>query len=144
LVFFNAIEIHFIGVWDTLGAVGTTFEELTLVFNRLYPSRFVSLKPGRVIRACQAMFIDDERMTCRPELWDEAGANPGQIEQVWFAGVHSNMGGAYPKQGMSLVSLDWMMEQAEQSGLRFIEAARTYVSTELDMYRANSIITALD
>ena len=133
LVFFTAIEIDFIGVWDTVGAVGTPFEELTLVLNRLYPSRFVSLQPGRVIRACQALSIDDERMTFRPELWDEAGANPGQIEQVWFAGVHSNVGGGYPKQGMSLVALDWMMEQAEQFGLRFIEAARTYVSTEQDV-----------
>jgi hypothetical protein len=52
---------------------------------------------------------------------------PGQtIEQVWFAGVHSNVGGGYPKQGMSLVALDWMMHHAEQAGLRFIESERQY------------------
>jgi hypothetical protein len=39
-----------------------------------------------------------------------------RIEQVWFAGCHSNVGGGYEKQGMSLVSLDWMMRQAEHKG----------------------------
>ncbi len=41
-----------------------------------------------------------------------------RIEQVWFAGAHSNVGGGYPKQGMSLVALDWMLAHAASSGLR--------------------------
>ena len=42
-----------------------------------------------------------------------------RVEQVWFAGAHSNVGGGYPQQGMSLVALDWMMSKAEKQGLRF-------------------------
>jgi hypothetical protein len=53
-------------------------------------------------------------------LW--TSSSPGQdeerIEQVWFAGVHSNVGGGYPKQGMSLVALEWMLRHARQAGLR--------------------------
>ena len=52
--------------------------------------------------------------------------SPGihRVEQVWFTGVHSNVGGGYPKQGLSLVTLDWMMERAEEQGLKFIESER--------------------
>ncbi len=132
LIFFDTIEIDFIGVWDTVGAVGTPFYEIIDILNK--SNSFYSQKPGRVKRACQALSIDDQRMTFRPELWDETDAKPEQIEQVWFAGVHSNVGGGYPKQGMSLVALDWMMAQAEKSGLRFITAARDYVSTEQDVH----------
>ena len=58
-------------------------------------------------RACQALALDEERESFAPVLWNEAeSASPGRIEQVWFAGVHSNVGGGYPKQGMSLVPLD--------------------------------------
>lgn len=46
------------------------------------------------------------------------------IEQVWFAGAHSNVGGGYPKQGVSLVALDWMMQKAQEAGLRFVGTDR--------------------
>ena len=46
------------------------------------------------------------------------------IEQVWFAGVHSDVGGGYPRQGLALIALDWMMQKAEARGLRFIESVR--------------------
>ena len=51
-------------------------------------------------------------------MWDETQEANGRIEQVWFAGAHSNVGGGYPKQGMSLVALDWMLAHAERAGLR--------------------------
>ena len=53
-------------------------------------------------------------------LWDESAGTDARIEQVWFAGAHSNVGGGYPKQGMSLVTLEWMIRQAEQAGLRVL------------------------
>ena len=59
-----------------------------------------------------------------PRNEDEQDNQKHRIEQVWFTGVHSNVGGGYPKQGMSLVALDWMMTKAEEQGLRFIESER--------------------
>jgi Uncharacterized alpha/beta hydrolase domain (DUF2235) len=73
--------------------------------------------------ACQALSIDDQRRTFAPVLW----ADDPRIEQVWFAGAHSNVGGGYPKQGMSLVTLDWMLQKAhDRSGLRLLTSDRLF------------------
>ena len=130
-------SIEFVGVWDTVGAIGTPFEELRDLLNWIYPMRFSELTPSsRIKRACHALSIDDDRRTFQPELWNEKGISATQVDQVWFAGVHSNVGGGYVKQGMSLVALDWMMAEAEQCGLRFITADRTYVRTHQDVHDA--------
>src|SRR5262249_88001 len=67
-----------------------------------------------VDRACQALAIDDERESFSPLLWRQRPGDEARIEQVWFAGAHSNVGGGYPKQGMSLVALDWLLSEAER------------------------------
>lgn len=131
----GAVTIDFVGVWDTVGAVGMPFEELRDLFNWIYPMRFSELTPSsRITRACHAVSIDDDRRTFHPELWNEKGIPAGQVDQVWFAGVHSNVGGGYVKHGMSLVALDWMMAEAERCGLRFIKADREYVHTHQDVH----------
>lgn len=120
--------IKFIGVWDTVDAVGTPIMWLADFINLfIYRFKFVDSKLSpkeKVKKACHALSIDDERLTFHPVMWDEENENDDRIEQVWFAGVHSNVGGGYPKHGMSLVSLDWMMSKAEQAGLRFIDHDR--------------------
>jgi uncharacterized protein (DUF2235 family) len=131
----GAVTIDFVGVWDTVGAVGMPFEELRDLFNWIYPMRFSELTPSsRITRACHALSIDDDRRTFYPELWNEKGIPANQVDQVWFAGVHSNVGGGYVKHGMSLVALDWMMAEAERCGLRFIKADREYVHTHQDVH----------
>ncbi len=175
--------ITFIGVWDTVDAVGVPFDWLAAFINRvIYRYTFPDLDaPKAVTRACHALAIDDERQTFHPLLWDESGTkhragdgfqvrddvrDEGEDEskekreskvdasqkaisehgleaaayasvvpeddalndgvlQVWFPGVHSNVGGGYVKQGMSLVALDWMMKHAEEYGLEFIPGVRT-------------------
>lgn len=131
----DPVEIEFVGVWDTVGAVGMPIDELKLLVNWICPRKFGELTPGpHVRRACHALSIDDERRTFKPELWNETDALPGQVEQVWFAGVHSNVGGGYPKQGLSLVTLDWMMSEVKEHGLRFIPAARDYIRAQQDVH----------
>ena len=127
-------EIEFVGVWDTVGAVGMPIDALKPLVNWICPRKFDELTPGNVKRACHALSIDDERATFHPELWNERGAPLGQVEQVWFAGVHSNVGGGYPKQGMSLVTLDWMMDKAQEHHLCFNKAAREYVQAQRDVH----------
>ncbi len=70
----------------------------------------------KIRRGVQALSIDDARAEFVPRLWE---AND-TVEQVWFAGVHSNVGGGYPKQGMSLVTMDWMTQKAVENGLRML------------------------
>lgn len=118
--------IEFVGVWDTVDAVGFPLDEIADFWNAVvYPFKFPDtyLSP-QVKRACHAIAIDDERYTFHPVLWNETKETSGRIQQVWFAGVHSNVGGGYNKQGLSLVALTWMMQQAELSGLRFIPSMR--------------------
>lgn len=123
--------IHFLGVWDTVSAVGFPVMWVSDAMNTIYRFKFPDHKLGANVRnAYQALSIDDKRKTFHPEMWDEASDEngaPSNIQQVWFAGVHSNVGGGYSKQGMSLVSLDWMMEKAQKAGLSFISSVKNSV-----------------
>ncbi len=120
------VPIEFIGVWDTVDAVGFPDPHIADAWNALvYPFKFPDHRLGPMVkRARHALAIDDERHTFHPLLWDEQGDTTGRIVQVWFSGAHSNVGGGYPKQGMSLVPLTWMMDEAAAAGLRFTDLDR--------------------
>ena len=119
-------RIRFIGVWDTVDAVGSPVPGIANAVNTcLYRFKFPDYKLSPMVdQARQALSLDDARRTFHPLVWDERGEPGERMQQVWFAGVHCNVGGGYPKQGMSLVTLDWMMAEAAVAGLRFIPAAR--------------------
>lgn len=89
------VDIAFIGVWDTVDAVGLPFDGLSWFIDKvIYQFKFSDRQPSPIIRhACHAISIDDERRTFHPVLWDERDEKTDRIEQVWFAGVHSNVGG---------------------------------------------------
>lgn len=110
------VPIEFIGVWDTVDAVGMPFALAGFINRFVYQFKFPTQTLGKSVkRACHALSIDDARVAFEPVVW----TGPDErIEQVWFAGVHSNVGGGYPKQGMSLVALDWMLSHAAHCGLR--------------------------
>lgn len=136
------VNIKFIGVWDTVDAVGLPFDWLADILNHIYPFKFSNFRlHPQVEQACHAISIDDERETFHPVMWKEKGIDyddSDRIKQVWFSGVHANVGGGYPKQGMSLVALDWMMteaekSEAEKSGLRFIQTDRDYYREHQDV-----------
>jgi hypothetical protein len=121
----DEVTIEFIGAWDTVDAVGLPFDEATDLWNYLiFRFKFINqvLHP-RVKKACHALSIDDERRSFHPLLWKD---DP-RIEQVWFPGVHSNVGGGYPQQGLSLVALDWMMDKARAAGLQFVKNDEEFV-----------------
>lgn len=123
------VEIQCIGVWDTVDAVGVPFDWLRDLLSKVIKWRFHDSDLSPLVRnGFHAIAIDDERETFDPVMWNETNKPDGQvIEQVWFAGVHSNVGGGYPREGMALVSLDWMMTRAESGGLRFVPALRDQV-----------------
>ncbi len=109
-------DIEFIGVWDTVDAYGLPIDELATLWNYIiYPIRFPDYNlSNKVRKACHALSIDDERLTFHPVLWNESDETDStRIEQVWFPGVHSDVGGGYPKHTLSLVALDWMIIKAQ-------------------------------
>lgn len=119
----DAVTVQFVGLWDTVDAYGLPVDELTRAIDRwVWPltMRDYTLNP-RVLHARHALALDDERNAFHPRLWNEDPAldRSTDIRQVWFAGVHANVGGGYPDDGLSYVSLQWIMAEAVQHGLRF-------------------------
>ncbi|MEP4192084.1 MAG: DUF2235 domain-containing protein, partial [Sneathiella sp.] len=118
--------IEFLGVWDTVDAFGLPIDELSDFVDRwLYPYQFKNRCLGQgVARAAHAIAIDDERHTFHPLLWEQkTQADKERILQVWFAGMHSDLGGGYPEDNLAYISLCWMIEQAcgPGHGLKFDE-----------------------
>lgn len=100
---------HFIGVWDTVSSLGH-------INGRKFHDHVLNpdIKYG-----CQAIAIDERRKKFQVDLWDEPVKESGQvIEQVWFAGVHSDVGGWYEERGLSDIAFAWMMDKASSYGLK--------------------------
>ncbi len=106
-------EIHFIGVWDTVGALGVPD-----VSAKGYEFHDVSLSK-KVHYAYHALSIHEHRAPFLPTLWTKQADAPDTqvLEQTWFAGAHSDVGGGYAESGLSDVALKWMIEKAEDAGL---------------------------
>lgn len=62
-------------------------------------------------------FSEEGRYTFEAALWQQKPAENQKIEQVWFCGAHSNVGGGYPDTGLSDIAFLWMAEKAAASGL---------------------------
>jgi type VI secretion system (T6SS) phospholipase Tle1-like effector len=119
--------IRFLGLWDTVAAYGLPIDEMTQgVSQWLWPLEIPSHTLHKdVERACHALALDDERTTFHPVLWDETGQAKTQftkdekISQVWFTGVHANVGGGYPDDSLAQIPLYWIMQEATVCGLKF-------------------------
>ncbi|HET6501985.1 MAG TPA: DUF2235 domain-containing protein [Amycolatopsis sp.] len=112
-------KIRFIGVWDTVGALGIPLRGIGLVnlFNRRF--RFHDTALSRSVEsAFQALAIDERRGPFRPAVWRKHPLADGQrVEQMWFAGVHSDVGGGYPERQLAAITMAWMVERAREAGL---------------------------
>lgn len=121
--------ITFIGVWDTVSALGFpertdmaglglkvlswVFKHIGNLADRVYPHKFYNYQlTANVAKARQALAIDDERTSFWPILWKEGTAESSSVDvqQVWFAGMHSNVGGGYPRTGLANVAYAWMIQ----------------------------------
>jgi hypothetical protein len=111
--------IHFIGVWDTVGALGNPVQisRVIDVFGRRNQFHDTDLS-SKVRHACHAVAIDETRRHFAATLWRQPVPVPGQtLEQVWFAGAHSNVGGGRATTGLSDIALAWMIDRAAAAGL---------------------------
>lgn len=114
--------IKFLGVWDTVGALGIPLKWFDLL-NQKY--QFHDVKISSQIRyAYHALSVDEKREVFTPTLWEISSTarslpDPQVSEQVWFPGVHSNIGGGYKDCGLSDQTLKWMIEKAQETHLQF-------------------------
>ena len=105
----NDCKPYLIGVWDTVGSLGW-----------LRRKQFfdATLHEG-VTYGYHAISVDERRKKFPVSLWDEGRKHAHQtIEQVWFPGVHSDVGGSYAETGLSDIALMWMLANARAQGLR--------------------------
>jgi uncharacterized protein (DUF2235 family) len=112
-------KITMVGVWDTVGSLGIP-ALLGGVDKSVDGFLDTNLHPD-VLNAYQALAVDERRQEFPPTLWNvPAPPVAGQtLEQVWFAGVHCDVGGGYPETGLSDITLGWMMGKANDLGLQF-------------------------
>jgi uncharacterized protein (DUF2235 family) len=135
------VDVAFLGVWDTVDAYGLPMDELTHGWDQwVWPLSFphINRVPANVQKACHAVAVDDERHTFHPLLWDERDESADRthikderVTQVWFAGMHSDVGGSYPDDGMAHTPLVWMAGEAHRAGLRFQPELRGNLVPEL-------------
>ena len=106
---------YFIGVWDTVGSMGwfwgRKFFDATLHHD--------------ITCGYHAVSVDECRKKFPVSLWNEAArADDQTIEQVWFPGVHSDVGGSYDEAGLSDIALEWMLEKVKRHELRLTPDCR--------------------
>jgi len=131
-------KIKFLGVWDTVAALGVPYRSVDVVLDKIpfLKHRFQDLNlSDSVQHAYQALSIDDERKTFHPELWAPVD---GRVEQVWFCGVHTDVGGGYQEQNLSDISLTWMLEKAKAKGLKLYNQHKIVLAPDPDGHMHDS------
>lgn len=131
-------HIECVGVWDTVDAVGVPIDGVRDFLDFVFRNNFHEHGLNKdIAKGYHAIAIDDERKTFHPVMWDEDEETTGQVKQVWFAGVHSNVGGGYPKQGLANITLHWMMDEIQRDmvdtkGLHFTDGAFEAVAAKVN------------
>src|SRR5690554_1323113 len=110
----DVTRIHFVGVFDTVGALGIPAPFLGTLGTDRY--LFHDTQPSTIINhARHAVSIDENRQDFEPTLWSSrAGID---LKQVWFAGVHTDIGGGYLDRSLGDVPGEWMAKEAQACGL---------------------------
>lgn len=114
-------DIKFIGCFDTVAALGIPLKVSSTILNSIPGLRYnfhdfdlsVSIR-----NAYHAIAIDDERKTFHPILWNaEIDSSKQNMKQVWFSGMHTDVGGGYKEQELAGIPLVWLVQMAVENGL---------------------------
>ncbi len=117
----DSCTIKFVGVWDTVGSVGLPFSFFGLIKDK---HCFYDNKLGSNVKVARhALSLDEKRKDFEPTIWQKN--ENVDLKQVWFAGVHSDVGGSYDKDAdgtvLSDIPLSWLMREANDVGLEYEE-----------------------
>ena len=136
----EVLAVDYLGVWDTVGALGVPdqFAGLAGLFNGKY--KFHDLRLSSMVRqARHAVAIDERRKTFLPTVWEnltELNTGRGAVapyQQEWFPGTHGGVGGGGAIVGLSHAALLWMMEGAEAAGLEIAASFKAEVAGKVDI-----------
>jgi uncharacterized protein (DUF2235 family) len=129
-LFHDTRTITCVGVWDTVGSygipAGVGLAPLARYFT-LITLGFHDTSFGDHIKVgLHAVAVDEHRRPFVPTFWTipKGEESKGHVEQTWFAGAHSNVGGGYTDSGLSDQALIWMIARVQAlTGLEFDVAA---------------------
>lgn len=120
------VNVRMVGVWDTVGALGIP-GQLFSDFDQAKYGFLDTTLSAKVQNAYHAISLDERRAPFQPTLWTNPDgslrANDAQVTQVWFPGVHCDVGGSYAEEALSNITLRWMIDNAQACGLTFDETA---------------------
>jgi uncharacterized protein (DUF2235 family) len=124
----NGAEVRFLGIWDTVASFGLPGNDLNIAWTLTLPAN---------VKSCyHAMALDERRGNfplTRVRTAGNSTASPGTIQEVWFRGVHSDVGGGQSV-GLSSVALCWMLANAKREGLPIdaVKFANFSISRDVD------------
>jgi hypothetical protein len=130
LKYVQPVPIKFIGVFDTVGALGVPFPLLRRLKGSAYPFLNTGLRQNNEY-AFHALAIDEHRKAFRPTLWTNQGApnakprSMERTEQRWFIGAHANVGGGCFNDPLAQLPFKWLQGKAASLGLTFKSAYET-------------------
>ncbi len=127
----QSLPINFVGVWETVGALGVPDDlEIINIFEKRKNWRFHDTELGSYVKTARhAMAIDEIRSSFTITRWNNSVQHPG-IKELWFPGVHSDVGGGYADSKLSNGALLWMMEESSKVGLEFREGIQTQIKPD--------------
>lgn len=136
----QTVRVHFLGVWDTVGALGIPG---TMISEHGFYAWHDTELSKIVSYAYHAMAIDEHREAYEVAMWtNEDGLKKPEniaVEQRWFIGAHANVGGGYGKGDLLAgIALHWMLEKAQAAGLKlkpFTLAPQAYLAPVTDSYK---------
>jgi uncharacterized protein (DUF2235 family) len=113
----NDVKVKYLGIWDTVMALGSRFEATEHTTSSPGRSFYAGTQPSAcVMYARHALAVDEHRFDFQPEIW--TGYDRDKIQQRWFAGVHTNIGGGYRRDGLANIALHWVVDGAIEQGLK--------------------------
>ncbi len=102
----HQLQIDFLGVWDSVLALGSRF------WHRQDRQFYLHNAPASCVdHARQALAIDECRHDFLPAIWRHRSREEQTLKQHWFAGSHANVGGGYVRDGLANVTLHWMLQE---------------------------------
>ncbi|MEZ4829317.1 MAG: DUF2235 domain-containing protein [Bacteroidia bacterium] len=110
----TSIPIKMMGIYDTVASFGIPVNIAGIPFQQIDLGRDLAIPPN-VEKVFHLVAFHEDRNTFRPTLIEHAD----NVEEIWFPGVHSNVGGGYADNGISDIALKFMLTQAQENGMRF-------------------------
>ncbi|KAI9793627.1 MAG: hypothetical protein M1833_000713 [Piccolia ochrophora] len=134
------VPVKAVGVWDTVGALGVPrigwLDSLGLNFPMKELSFDDTVVGEHVENAFQALALDEHRQPFSPAVWEKPRGSRTYLKQVWFPGVHENVGGGNDDTEVADIALAWMMSELHP----FIDFSETYIlrqhDANVDYYRS--------